>query len=447
MQDPTTKTPFISLPVRVRRTVHAAPCLFLLLLGLSACADDDNTKPLDDDESPNTGETQEPAANSGDAGNTSDAHDAAATLFGVGTLTYGEDNMANGYLLLLSDIDRAGEELELKLAREFAGQSDFTTHDGAILVANGDDPSVTRFEVNEDGVLEEGDTVSFASYGIASAAFWNNQFVSVDKAYMVNGPTELIVWNPDTMELEGTVELPEQEEREGLKVVVGLADRSSVVHEGKFYIPVYWTDDNYAERSDDSVILVVDTKTDDVVDTIAVDCPGLDYATVDDDGKLHFSNWTGGVGTYYVLGTAHNCIATIDASTHEVSTKTFASITGGHEGAAFKYAGGGRFVLSVFDEKRADIENAEDPFTPIAGLNWRLWSYDPETENASPIATIDWNSGAIIHNWANGALYSMVPGADYASTQIYKLIDAEDAEKAFGITGWSFRLFDIPTED
>lgn len=443
MQDHSNTTPWISLYERTRRSTYAAPWLCLLLFGVSACADDQNTEAPDRED---TDETREPEASSGDAGNNQDAG-SASQLFGVGTLTYGEENMANAYLLLLSDLDRAGAELELGQAREFAGQSDFATHAGAILVANGDDPSVTRFTVNEEGELEEEETVSFASYGIASAAFWNNQFVATDKAYMVNGPTELIVWNPATMELEGAIDLPEQEEREGLKLVVGLADRSSVVHDGKFYIPVYWTDDNYAERSDDSVVFVVDTKTDEVVDTIAIDCPGLDYATVDDEGKLHFSNWTGGVGTHYVLGTAQNCIATLDPSANDVSTKTFASLTGGHEGAAFKYAGGGRFVLSVFDEDKADIENAEDPFTPIGGLNWRLWSYDPQTESASPIESVDWNSGATIHNWANGTLYSMVPGADYASTVVYELIDGERAEKTFGITGWSFRLLDIPAEN
>lgn len=374
---------------------------------------------------------------------TTDAGAAAEALYGVGSLVTGEDGMSNAYLLFVSDLDQDGERLDLKQGREFAGQSDLTTLDGDVLVANGDAPSVTRYAVTAKGTLDEGETVSFASYGIASAAFWNNQFVAKDKAYMVNGPTEIIVWAPNAMQLEGTIDLPAQEERDGLKVVVGLADRSSVVYDNKFYIPVYWTDDNYAERSDDSVIIVVDVETDEVVSTIAVDCPGLDYATVDEDGKLHFSNWTGGVGTYYVLGTAQNCIATVDPNSEEVKTKTFASITGGHEGAAFKYAGGGRFVMSVFDEAKANIDEAEDPFTPVGGLNWQLWSYDPASESAGPIEGVAWNSGAIIHHWTSGSLYSLVPGADYASTNVYKLSDGNNAELSFAITGWSFRLLDI----
>ncbi|HSC85871.1 MAG TPA: hypothetical protein VLC09_01320, partial [Polyangiaceae bacterium] len=171
-------------------------------------------------------------------------------------------------------------------------------------------------------------------------------------------------------------------------------------------------------------------------------CPGMDYVTKDDDGTLYFSNWTGGVGTHYVLGTAQNCVAAIDPATEEVTVTNFADITGGHEGAAFLYAGEGRFVLSVFDEVRADIENAEDPFTPVAGLNWQLWSYDPASGDAAPIESIDWNSGAIIHQKVDGDVYSMVPGADYGSTKVYRSNGVE-AEPAFDITGWSFRMFRV----
>lgn len=368
--------------------------------------------------------------------------DEGSSLYGVGTLTFGDEG-SNAYLLLLERLRLGGEELTLEQAREFAGQSDLATHDGAVLVASGDEPSITKFVVDDDQKLVEVGKVSFAAYGIASAAFWNNQFVAVDKAYMLNGASELIVWNPETMEIEGEIALPDLEERDGLRVVAGLADRSSVVVDGKFYLPLYWTDADYAERSDDSVIVVVDVEQGSVEATIAANCPGLDYATADDAGNVHFSNWTGGVGTYFVLGTAQNCIATLDTTTAEVSTRTFASITGGREGAAFKYVGAGRFVLSVFDEERAEIESAEDPFTPVGGPNWQLWSYVPDTESAAPIESVDWNSGAIIHAWAGGAVYSMVPGADYATTMVYELTENGEAEAAFAITGWSFRLLDL----
>ncbi len=367
---------------------------------------------------------------------------AQGPLYVIGTSTFGPDG-SNAYLRLVDELDLEGGEVSLDEAREFPGLADIATHAGSVLVASGDAPTITRFDVSETRTLEEAGRVSFASYGLASAAFWNNQFVSEERAYMVNGSAEIIVWNPSTMTIDGTIALPTPAARTGLNFVPGLSDRASVVHEGKYYLPMYWTDDSYADRSDDSLIVVVDVASGTVETTISAPCPGLDYGTVDDQGILHFSNWTGGAGTYYVLGTAQNCVATLDPSTQNVTTMTFASITGGHEGAAFKYAGDGKFVLSVFDEVRADAVNADEPFGIVGGLNWRLWMYDPSTDEATPVNGVDWNSGAIIHAPIGDRVYSMVPGADYASTMVYSLGDDGSAAEAFAITGWSFRLFEL----
>ncbi|HTV22778.1 MAG TPA: hypothetical protein VMG12_29010, partial [Polyangiaceae bacterium] len=99
--------------------------------------------------------------------------------------------------------------------------------------------------------------------------------------------------------------------------------------------------------------------------------------------------------------------------------------------------------LSVFDEVRADAANAEDPFAIVGGTNWQLWSYDAASGDSAPIEGVDWNSGAIIHSQIGDDFYSMVPGADYASTVVYALEDDRSAAAAFGITGWSFRLFQV----
>lgn len=381
----------------------------------------------------------EPAGeDGGSSGGSSQTADAA---YGIGTVTFSDDG-STGYLLMKRALDFGGDELSIADAREFAGESDFATYDGALLVASGDEPAIVKYEVAGDLSLKETASISFANYGLLSAAFWYNQFVAADKAYMANGPSEIVVWNPQTMRLEGTIDLPELEDRDGFGVVTGLFDRSSLVHDGKFYLPLYWTDENYAYRSDDSVIVVIDIATNTVEGTVSVDCPGLDYATVDDDGVLHFSNWTGGPGVYWVLGSARTCFASLDPKTNQVETTTFASIADGHEGAALKYAGDGKFVMSIFDEVRADIESADDPFEPVGGTNWQLWSYDPQSGDAAPIEDVDWNSGAVIHANFDGQLYSMVPGEGYATTTVYAVTDTR-AEPAFGITGWSFRLLKV----
>jgi hypothetical protein len=418
-----------------RTPIHA-----LWLLALAACNDDGQsdapssvvdagTAPESDAETP-LGE--------GDGGASSVDQ---RPLFAVGAIVFG-DQGSTGYVKLVDSIALGGEQLSLGDAEEFSGSADLWARDGALYISGGDAPTISKYRVGDDGALSKEGTVNFGAYGVTDTAFWNVSFVTAEKAYMVSGPTELVAWNPSTMRITGTVALPELPGRGALVQRLGTADRTAVVHDGKLYQTIYWTDENYADRAPDSVIIVVDTETDEVISQVAVDCPGLDYGTLDDDGQLHFSNWTGGVGTYYVLGTAQNCVASLDPSTLEVSRTLFADIADGHEGSAFAYAGDGRFILSVFDEVRAGAENAEEPFAMLGEPNWQLWLYDPAAGSAAPVPGVAWNSGASIHTRVGGALYSMIPGQAYATTTAYRLTDGA-AEQLYEVTGWSFRLFQL----
>lgn len=360
--------------------------------------------------------------------------------FLIGTATLGEEQ--NGYAKLVESLDFGGASLTVDNSwEEFTGLSDVWVRDGFVYVAPGTAPEVIKHSVSADGKLVEEDRVSFSNFEITSTAFWNNTFVSSTKAYMSRGAAGVVSWNPTTMTIGKRISFDLEERAGGLKPAVGLADRASVVIGSKAYLTAYWTDMNYAERSDDSVIIVVDSDTDEVAEKISVDCAGLDYATLDEDGNIWFSNWTGAAGTFYVLDTPETCIAKLDPKTGDVTVQTFSEITGGHQGAAFAYAGNGKFVMSVFDEVKADAANADDFRTVVAGLVWNVWGYDPKTGKAEPIEGYEANSGAVVHTRVNGELYSMVPGADYTTSTVYRLDNAETATKMYDVNGWSFRLF------
>ncbi|HTU58187.1 MAG TPA: hypothetical protein VMF89_07130, partial [Polyangiales bacterium] len=288
--------------------------------------------------------TDEPAA---DGGTT-----AQPTRVAIVTSVANADNTSNGYLLIVPPSALNGDELSLDDAREFAGNSDVWIMGKHAYVASGDAPAVTKYEVQENNELREVGSVSFENFGVSDAAFWNNTFVSETKAYLSGtDASELIVWNPTSLEIEGTIEIEGLEPRGDLFARAALADRSNLVSNGKLYRPIYWTDEDYAGRTEDSVIVVIDTKTDEVVNKIKVDATGMDYGTVDDDGLLYFSTWTGSVGTRLALDTPPTAFAVVDPKTDTVKSITeFARVTGGHEGAAMKYVGDGQFVFSVYDE-------------------------------------------------------------------------------------------------
>jgi hypothetical protein len=363
--------------------------------------------------------------------------------FAIGSLVTNADSSESGVLKFLPTTELNGAKVDLKSGREFGGSADVWVIGKSIYVSSGNRPSVTRYEGTTESALVEKGSVSFDNYGIEMAAFWGNTFVSPTKAYMANGATELIVWNPTTMEISGEIDVPGIENRGALIPKPALADRSSVVHGGKAYLPVYWTDKDYAARTPDSAIVVIDTATDKVISTITVPCTGLDYGTVTEDGRLFFSNWTGTVGTHLVLKTPPSCFAEIDPKTDTVvSTTNFQDVTGGHQAAAMKYVGGGKFVFTVFDEVRANYQTAVKASELVGTSNWQLWSYDPAAKKAVPIEGVDWNSGAVYYSVVDGVVYALLPGANYANTTVYKIVDAK-ATKLYELDGWSLRLFGL----
>jgi len=433
-----------------RSTAVWAAGLLTLSLG-SACEDDDAAAGEE------SGAVAESDAGSGDAGRA--APDASAgpgdkpaadggapaqpTRLAIVTSVANADNTSNGYLLIVPPTALNGDELALDDAREFSGNSDVWILGKHAYVASGDAPAVTKYEVKENNELREVGRVSFENYGVADAAFWNNTFVSETKAYLSGtNASELIVWNPTSLEIEGTIEIEGLEPRGDLMPRAALADRSNLVSNGKLYRPIYWTDEDYAGRTEDSVIVVIDTKTDEVINKIKVDATGMDYGTVDDDGLLYFSTWTGSVGTRLALDTPPTAFAVVDPKTDSVKSVTeFARVTGGHEGAAMKYIGNGQFVFSVYDETRSDLAG-KTPGEISALPNFQLWLYDSNSHEAAALAGIDWNSGAVYYSAVGGNMYALVPGEDWAHTKAYTIIDG-NAEPAFEVTGWSLRMFGL----
>jgi len=415
----------------------------------SACEDDDAGA------GDASGAVEEADAGSGDAGRVAPEPDAAAdgggatasapapSRLAIVTSVASAEDSANGYLLFVPPSALDGDELILDDARELAGNSDVWILGTHAYVASGDAPVVTKYEVKENNELRELGSVSFENYGVSDAAFWNNTFVSETKAYLTGAnAAELIVWNPTSLEIEGTIEIEGLEPRGNLKPRAALADRSNVVSNGKLYRPIYWTDDDYAGRTEDSLIVVIDTATDEVVNKIKVDATGLDYGTVDDAGLLYFSTWTGSVGTRLALDTPPTAFAVIDPEDDSVKSVTqFARVTGGHEGAAMKYVGEGQFVFSVYDETRSDLAR-KTPSEVSALPNFQVWLYDSKTHDAAALDAIDWNSGAVYYSSVAGKVYALVPGEDWAHTKAYTIEDG-NAELAFEVTGWSLRVFGL----
>jgi hypothetical protein len=357
----------------------------------------------------------------------------------VASVVFGPQGQTS-YLNVLASLD--AQTIDYTRAVELPGWADVWVHEGRVFVSSGDAPTITRYAVGSDGALTPDGTVSFTSYGLVDAAFWSNTFVAPDKGYMINGTSEYVVWNPETMEITGTIPFPTIGEREGLIARAGTTDRSNVIRDGKLYQPLYWGDEDYVLFAPDSKIAVFDIATDTVETVIDAPCSAPDVGTMDDAGNLYFSTWSGGVYGPLQLEQPPNCVTRIPAgsTTAEVAF-TFAGVAEGREGAAVRHIGEGRLVFPVFHHERVDFESGEDPWTLIGEKNWRLWSYDRQSGAAAVIDSVDWNSGAPYIFPIEGRTHLLIPGTDYASSTVYSLDDQAVATPLFEVRGWAMRLF------
>ena len=158
------------------------------------------------------------------------------------------------------------EELQVQNAIiEFPGNSmmyDSPLVPEAIFMGSAESPTITRYDISEDGSLVEGQTLSFANFGLARAPRFSSlvAFASDEEAFIVDiGAAQVISWNPKEMTTGQSIDLGNLE-RDGIFP----ADPFRVVIDaGKLYIPLGWFrfNDEIVLPFSEVAIIDVQTKT------------------------------------------------------------------------------------------------------------------------------------------------------------------------------------------
>jgi hypothetical protein len=372
-----------------------------------------------------------------------DLRDPASTYFPTMSVVFGEEGQ-NTYMSLLRSLDE--QEIDYEAAREFAGWADLWVQGDKAFVTDGEAPALTRYSVGTNGMLSQDGRLSFASYGSDSAAFSRNVIVSPTKAYLfVMAERQVVVWNPEALEITSTFELPALEDRGAQRPYV-TTDRGAVVRGDHLYVTVGWGDwENYS-LSNDSAILVIDTASDRVQDTLPIACPDLNVATIDDRGDVYFSNWVYGIGPALFEGGSHTCAVRIRADADVVDddwSLKFADVTEGREAAALRFLGDGKALVSVFHREEVDITPESDRYAMVDGQHWRFWTVDLDTREAEPVAGVDWHAGGYYSERIDERNMLFVPSADYSSTAALELFSDGTIEPRWKATGWVTRLFKL----
>ena len=94
----------------------------------------------------------------------------------------------------------------MKDAREFAEYAPADAYGGKVIVASGEEPTVTRFGIAEDGAWHEEEAISFATY--MSEPLEASVYVSARKAYVPFDRTNHVIWDPQKFEIKGELGAP-----------------------------------------------------------------------------------------------------------------------------------------------------------------------------------------------------------------------------------------------
>lgn len=210
----------------------------------------------------------------------------AAGVYLVGKYVETEDSQNTFFTTVTASrpAELAGLDVEVSGLPSGTG-SLVVSHGNAVFAPAAISPELTRFELTDSGTLVQGPGLSFASAGVSTVTGWELAFVSETKAYLFDGEgSRVLVWNPVTMELSGTVIDLSSAQREGLTLGLGVREARQVGE--RLFVPAYWYDADFVDVRT-SAVLVLDTGTDQLTRVASDDrCPGYVLVALP-SGDLH----------------------------------------------------------------------------------------------------------------------------------------------------------------
>jgi hypothetical protein len=377
-------------------------------------------------------ETDEEPQSSADGGDVSAANRSDAETLDATTSAPTSGGTATPRYVLLSSITSTSyltvlhstgpQTIDPTKSLRFADFPNVWVHEGQVYVGT-DDSLITRYDLLDDDSLVKRGTISFEEYGLRDNL--TNTFVAPDKAYATGDVRFLydddapfvVVWNPRTMAVMGTIPMPTIEARGKLDPQFGWVHQVPVTN-GKLYQPIHWV--NAYEigvgytYSADSRVAVIDVASNRLERMLDVPCLGLELGTVDGAGNVWLSGGSSTVRASVFNGASPNCAARIaPGSNAAVPAFRYTDITGGGEGALLYALGDNTLVMSVMYVVR-DAQGA-----PTESANFQLWTYDTSTDAAKKLEGVDNLIGHLAAVRVDDKPFLLVPEGQFSSTSVY----------------------------
>jgi hypothetical protein len=375
--------------------------------------------------------------NLGDDTGDADAAPLAGETFLLGTRVW-DDSSTTSYFHVVPSLE-AGTGVDTDLAVEVPGAAKLFAVPGAgwFAIGAGESPVITRYTLDGSGRLVAGASVTFQDYGVTS--LWPSLYVvSPTKVYYPDRDgQQLIVWNPTTMEVTGSIALPGT----GRTGFLSLYGYTPIVRGDLLLFAVGWFDWAINDTVlGETGLVVVDTRTDQLV-RVDVDtrCGGISEAVITGSGDAYFvSSALAGAARRLGRFSLEPCALRIRAGAEAFDdgyAARLADVTGAAIAGEPIPGGGDDIFLRVFDESLATV-GAGDATWKLTGQSaWRWLRWDVTSGDARPVDLAPATSDVLWFQ-VGDRVFGTETTPDYASTTLVELTAAGGPSRALVAPGF-----------
>jgi len=346
--------------------------------------------------------------------------------FVLGTRVW-DDTTTTSYFHVVASL-AAGTEIDESRALELPGAAKLVSMPdvGWFGIHSGEAPIVTRYTLDASDRLVEGKSMSFANYGVEG--LWDTHYVvSSTKAYYADRAGEqLIIWNPSTMKVQGTIPLPETE-REGYLANYGY---SPIMRGKSLLISVGWFD---WEESDsvlgETGLVEIDTETDSVV-AVEVDdrCGGVvQPITLESGDTLLASGALAAVAHRLDRLPTKPCALVV----RKGETKFDADYLGELDAISeFEMvgepvpAGGNAVFLRAYDDSLADVVEDGATWETTGQVAWAWLRWEAGSDDAETVSELEPATSDVVWFETDGHVYGIQTTDTYSKSTLVDLARA-----------------------
>lgn len=355
----------------------------------------------------------------------------------VGTRVW-DDTTTTSYFKLVDSLDH---DVTLEGAIEVAGAAKVYAVDGIgwFAIGGGEEPTITRYVINDDNALEADQTISLADYGITS--LWDTLYpVSATKMYYPDRDgQQLVIINPQAMTIEGSIPLP-QTMREGYLANYGYA---AIARDEKLLISVGWFD--WSEEGDavlgETGLIVLDTESDNV-ERFDVDdrCGGITQPIVTASGDTYLVSSALAAAAHELGRLPTPPCALRIADGEDGFDGTYLGDMGEITGATLVGepvpASGDDIYVRVMDDDLATIEAgaATWELTGQAAWTWSRWN--TQTNDVTAIDGLEPSTADVSWFAVEGHVYGTQTETDYSETRLFEIHDDGSVDQRLTATGF-----------